>query len=237
MNIKRVNAIFIKELQDIRTNWNQLFLYLVPILLTFIYSKILPSNEMPKGYSLSVGLLMLVIMAGISITAMMIAEEKEKRTLEVLLLSPATPREIFLGKSLVIFLSIIVSMLILMIIDNNNWNSLPIILLSTILISTFCIIFGIIVGIFSKNQMSTGIVGTPLMFLFLLPPMFSVLGVKQMDGIARIVPSYYYLDILKKVTYDASYNHDILYSFGLLVGSIAIASMILFIVVKRKGFE
>jgi ABC-2 type transport system permease protein len=238
MSVKRITAIFVKELQDLRTNWSQLLMYVFPIAITLIYSKLIPSDQMPNGTALIFGLVVLVTMAGILIPAMMIAEEKEKRTLEVLLLSPAKPAEIFLGKSLTTFLSIIACMFILMLIDNRNWNNTPVILAATGLASVFCIIFGLITGIFSKNQMSTGIVSTPLIFLFLMLPTFAVLGIKQLEGISKIVPIYYYIDLMKKVVVDGiNVVSDVLFGFAMLAGGIAIASLILLIVYKKKGFE
>lgn len=237
MNLKRVNTIFIKELQDLRTNWNQLSMYILPIAFTLVYSKLIPSDQMPKGSGLILGLSTLVIMVGIYIPALMVAEEKEKRTLEVLLLSPAKPGEIFFGKSLATFLSIIICMFILMLIDSENWSNVPVILITTVLASVFCIIFGLITGVFSKNQMSTSIVGMPLIFLFFMLPLLAVTGIKQLESIAIIMPTYYYLDLLKKVIIDGKSFAETLYGFGVLAGSIVIASIILLVVCKKKGLE
>jgi ABC-2 type transport system permease protein len=237
MNLKRVNAIFTKEIKDLRTNWNQLSMYILPLIFTFIYSNLIPSDQMPKGAGIILGLSTLVIMVGIYIPAMMIAEEKEKRTLEVLLLSPAKPSEIFLGKSLATFLSIIIFMFFLLIIDNRNWNNFPVIFAATFLASVFCIIFGLISGIFSKNQMSTSIVALPLIFLFFMIPLLAITGIKQLESIAKIMPPFYYLDVLKKVIIDQSGLANTFYGLGVMAGSIVIASVILLVVCKKKGLE
>lgn len=237
MNLKRIGAIFVKELQDIRTNWNQLFMYILPIAFAFIYSRFIPPEQMPKGVGLILGLSTLVTMAGILIPAMMIAEEKEKRTLEVLLLSPAKPSEIFIGKSLATFILIIICMFVLLLIDNQSWRSLPVIFVSTVLVSVFCILFGLIAGVFSKNQMSTGIVSMPLIFLLFMLPMFAVIGMDQLRAVASVMPTYYYLDLLKKVLLDGKVFADTIPGFGVLVGGIIVASFILLLVCRKKGIE
>lgn len=237
MNIKRINAIFIKEVQDLRTNWNQLCMYILPIAFAIIYGKLIPAGEMPKGTGIIFGLSTLVIMIGIFIPAMMVAEEKEKRTLEVLLLSPAKPGEIFMGKSLATFLSMIICLFIVMLIDNEYWSHLPVILMTTCLASVFCIIFGLITGIFSKNQMSTSLVALPLIFLLFMLPLFAIIGLKQLQGIASIVPTYHYLDILKKVIIDGKSFADIIDGLGIQAVSVAAASVILLAVSRKKGLE
>ena len=237
MNLKRVGAIFIKELQDIRTNWNQLFMYIMPIGFAFIYCKLIPQDQLSKGTGLILGLSSLVTMAGILIPAMMIAEEKEKRTLEVLLLSPAKPGEIFLGKSLTTFILMIICMFIMLLIDNQNWGNLPIILVSTAAVSAFCILFGLIAGIFSKNQMSTGIVSMPLVFLLLMLPMFAIIGINQLKTVASAMPTYHYLELLKKAIADGKGFADSILEFGVLIGGIIIATSILLVVCRKKGLE
>jgi len=75
LSFKRIGAILIKEAHDFKTNINILIMYLIPILLAYIYDNFIPG--MPRGFALSFGILFLVVMVGMYVPSMMIAEEKE----------------------------------------------------------------------------------------------------------------------------------------------------------------
>lgn len=234
-SIKRISAIFIKELQDIRTNMNQLFMYILPFLLTFLYKNFIP--HMPKGMALSLGLLMLNILVGLMLPAMMIAEEKEKKTLEVLLLSPATPVEVFCGKGLLTYLSLMVSTLFLMVIDGESWNHTPAILIGTTLAAVFCIFFGMLVGLVAQNQMATGVVSFPFMMVFLMIPLFAIMGLDIMVKISTYIPTYYYLTMLRAATESSRPLSAMLPQIAILTGSIMVSFLLLLLVYKKKGLE
>ena len=151
-------------------------------MIAYIYDKLIPS--MPEGFALMFGLLFLVVLVGMYVPSMMIAEEKEKKTLGVLLLSPATPVEIFIGKGLLTFVSILASMILLILISSGNgfahWD---VIFVGGVLTTIFCILIGIIVGLLSKNQMATGVVGTPIYMALLLIPMLGSMGSSTLNKI------------------------------------------------------
>ena len=188
LSFKRIGAILIKEAHDFKTNINILIMYLIPILLAYIYDNFIPG--MPRGFALSFGSLFLVVMVGMYVPSMMIAEEKEKKTLEVLLLSPANSVEVFIGKGLLTFISIIVSFIILIAMFGGvGPDQMAVILVGGILTAVFCIQVGIIVGLLSKNQMATGVVGTPVYMALLLVPMLGSMGSPTLEKIAKVFPT------------------------------------------------
>ncbi len=239
LSIKRIGAIFIKELHDFKTNINILIMYVIPILLAYIYDNLIPG--MPEGFALSFGLLFLVVMVGMYVPSMMIAEEKEKKTLGVLLLSPATPAEIFIGKGLLTFISVIVSSIILLSISSGNgFAHLDVVLVGGILTTIFCILVGIIVGLLSKNQMATGVVGTPIYMALLLIPMLGSMGSSTLEKVAKIFPTYYFNDMLYLALSGLEGEKtllDMMPQVGILLGSIVVAFGLLVLVYKKKGLE
>jgi ABC-2 type transport system permease protein len=206
-------------------------------LLAYIYNNFIPG--MPKGFALSFGLLFLVVMVGMYVPSMMIAEEKEKKTLEVLLLSPASSVEVFIGKGLLTFISIIVSFIILIAMSGGvGFDETVVILVGGILTAVFCIQVGIIVGLLSKNQMATGVVGTPVYMALLLVPMLGSMGSPALEKIAKVFPTYYYNDMLYRVLYEFEGNHtliDMLPELGILLGSIFVAFVLLLLVYRKRG--
>ncbi len=237
LSFKRIGAILIKEAHDFKTNINILIMYLIPILLAYIYDNFIPG--MPRGLALSFGILFLVVMVGMYVPSMMIAEEKEKKTLEVLLLSPANSVEVFIGKGLLTFISIIVSFIILIAMFGGvDPDQMAVILVGGILTAVFCIQVGIIVGLLSKNQMATGVVGTPVYMALLLVPMLGSMGSPTLEKIAKVFPTYYYNDMLYRALNEFEGNHtllDMIPELGILLGSIAVAFVLLLLVYRRRG--
>lgn len=201
-----------------------------------IYKYLIP--EMPEGPALSFGLLFLAVMIGMYVPSMIIAEEKEKKTLQVLLLSPAKPVEIFIGKGMLTFISIIIFAFLLMALDGNTWGKAPIILLALILVSIPCIFVGMMVGIFAQNQMATGAIGFPVYMLFLMLPLLTVMnGQGLLVKIASIFPTYHFTKILWKL-YTTEYTFANLYgNFIAILASTIVVFVLLYFIYRKKGLE
>ena len=104
----------------------------------------------------TLGTLFAVVMIGVYTPAMMFAEEKEKHTLRVLMLSPATPGEILISKGLITFLVIALVTLLLIPISMVTVQNVALLALILFLGSLFVIMLGFIIGLLSPNQMATG---------------------------------------------------------------------------------
>ncbi len=231
--IKRILAILIKEFQDIRSNSNLLIMYLMPILFTYIWENLIP--EMPDGFGAAFGLIFLVVMVGMYVPSMLIAEEKEKNTIEVLMLSPARPVEIFIGKGLLTFITIIIISVVISIMVGLSFNVQLIIIFATALTSLFAIFVGMIVGMISPNQMSTGVVGLPIYLLLLLIPQLAGIGISGVDLIARFLPTYYYLNVLELTLIERVAISDLYMQFSIIAFSSIVIFALLLYIYKQKG--
>ncbi len=231
----RITAVFLKEIEDIRRNPNILVLYALPVLLTLLWNNIMPG--MPPGMGLSFGLLFLVVMVGMYVPSMMIAEEKEKKTIEVLLLSPATPAEVIIGKGFLTLLSIILVAIFLMLITGFQLQGLFTILLATVLTSIFAIFVGMIVGLLAKNQMSTGVVGMPVYLLLLIIPQVAEMAPGAVQILAGFLPTYHYLLILDSTLTSAAGPARSLYNLIFIAFSSFIVFLLLLYVYKIKGLK
>lgn len=231
--LKRIQAILIKEVQDIKSNSNIMVMYLMPILFTYIWENFIP--EMPAGFGAAFGLIFLVVMVGMYVPSMLIAEEKEKNTIEVLMLSPARPIEIFIGKGVLTIISIIIISLIIALMVGMSLINLLIIIIATTLTSIFAIFVGMIVGMISPNQMSTGVVGLPVYLLLLLIPQLSGMGVAAVDFIAKFLPTYYYLNILELTLIEGVEISALYFHLSIIALGSVIILVILLYIYKRKG--
>jgi ABC-2 type transport system permease protein len=117
-------------------------------------------------------------------------------------------------------------------------DQMAVILVGGILTAVFCIQVGIIVGLLSKNQMATGVVGTPVYMALLLVPMLGSMGSPTLEKIAKVFPTYYYNDMLYRALNEFEGNHtllDMIPELGILLGSIAVAFVLLLLVYRRRG--
>lgn len=209
------------------------------ILMKILYSQMGTSSspEELNAYILGMGLVMNIGMMGIYCPCLLLAEEKEKKTLRVLMTSSVNGLEFFLGSILPVFMATVILNFVLMpisgfIISGSNLITFTIVSVIASLIS--CII-GMILGIFAKNQVSAGTIMTPILMIFIFIPIFSEL-ISVLANISKIM----FTGILMEMTMNMAANTDQV----LNVGSIAImlVEVVLSVIVflffyKKNGFE
>ena len=200
ISLRRIKALTKKEFKSFTKNSNVLLMCMLPIMFSIIYSYIYGSNEngVPKLMVLLLCLNMNLIMCSSFTIAMLIAEEKEKNTLRTLLLSGVSALEFLFGKVvLTLILSTLTNILIYFIcgieVKYLGWF----LLISTLVIISM-IIIGALIGMFSKNQMSTSVVGMPVLLVFLLIPMMAEFN-ENIRNVAKFTPNYNMNVIFNKV--------------------------------------
>ncbi|WP_406543036.1 ABC transporter permease [Clostridium ljungdahlii] len=238
-SMRRVNALFSKELKELPKNINVLFMAALPVIFCAIYLKIfrnVMNSQEGKIYILNTILNMNLVMVATLIMAMLIAEEKEKNTLKTLMLTSLSPAEFLIGKALItIFISVIVNIAIFFMLK-IQMQYLLMYFIITIVVLISMVEIGAVIGIVSKNQMATGTIGTPLcMFLFMIP-LLSGLN-KTFYKIATLLPNYNSMIILKKV-FDGKNilegsGYNIFVIFAWIVGS----SLVFVYVYNRNGIS
>ena len=189
-------AVLIKK--DFRlmfTNKNMLIMILLPIGFAVLYQTIFGDVKeagMPRNFVLT--LCELLNLSAIPLTglAMMVAEEKEKNTLRVLMLSDVSALEYIFSKIISVLVLMELITIVIFFITATQLSYLPMFLLVTTVTSISMLLFGSVVGLLSKDQMSTSTLSTPLMILFLIPPMFQNMN-EVIDKIASIAVSYTHL--------------------------------------------
>ncbi len=194
-SMKRFSAIVRKEMYDAGKNSQILIMALFPIIMALFYGNM----DTDKGFIASFTIAMALTMIGSFVQAIIIAEEKEKNTLRVLMLSPANPLEVIFGKSvLTIFFVIVssfISLLILGVLKGNIGMLIVILLVGTLL----CIILGTIVGLLSQNIAQTSVIGMPIFILFSFGPMLQAFVKNEVVIKAvRLLPTTHIVEGLNK---------------------------------------
>ena len=142
-------------------------------------------------------LIMTLGMIGSMIVPLLLVEEKEKRTLDFLLSSPASLMEIVAGKALtgVVYTVLIAGLLLAF---NRQFVGNWLMTSLTILLGlVFVVAIGLLLGSFLNNTMQVNTWAGSVL-LVLLAPSFPSLGLPAVvDTVMRFVPTYYLSEALK----------------------------------------
>jgi ABC-2 type transport system permease protein len=136
-------------------------------------------------------------MTGAFVVPLLIVEEKEKRTLDFLLHSPASLNEIIAGKALTgVVYTLLIAGLLLGINYKfiHNW---PLTLLTVVLGMVFVVGVGLVLGGVLQNTMQVN-TWASIVLIVLLAPSFPVMGITAwFEKAMRIIPTYYLSEALK----------------------------------------
>lgn len=143
-------------------------------------------------------LIMTFAMTGALVVPLLLVEEKEKRTLDFLLTSPASLTEIITGKALTgVAYSMVIAGLLLAINRQliGNW---PLTLLTILLGLFFVVAIGLLMGSLLNNTMQVNTWAGFVLFV-LLTPSFPLPGglPAALEAAMRLIPTYYLTEALK----------------------------------------
>lgn len=195
-SMKRMNAIFQKDLKDLSKNMYVCSSLIVPFLLAFFYRKVdIVSIE---THYLIINLALVFV--GLFIQSALIAEEKEKHTLRGLMLSPATLPEILTGKSLVSFLLTGITIMICVKILGYEPASLTLIIIAIIVSTLFYLALGTLIGLLARTVIEASVIMLPIMFIFGFGSLLEVLIDKYpMLGFTTYLPNLQLVELANEV--------------------------------------
>jgi ABC-2 type transport system permease protein len=159
-------------------------------------------NEIAGGTGLDQMLLPLLLiltfgMTGAFVVPLLIVEEKEKRTLDFLLSSPASLREIIAGKALtgVVYTLLIAGLLLG--INRQFIRNWPLTMLTVLIGLLFVVGVGMVIGSLLKNTMQVNTWASFVLIILLFPSFPSIGITKWFDTAMRVIPTYYLSEALK----------------------------------------
>src|SRR5215217_7013734 len=142
-------------------------------------------------------LVMTLGMIGAMIVPLLLVEEKEKRTLDFLLSSPASLKEIVAGKALTgVAYTVLIAGLLLVInrqlVGNWLWTSI-----SILLGLLFVVAIGLFMGSLLNNTMQVNTWASSVLILLLAPSFPSLALPTGVETAMRLIPTYYLTEALK----------------------------------------
>lgn len=193
LSLHRLLAIINKEWKDSMKNPQILLMAGIPILMAILGKGRAQTAEGAMDV-FTMPLMVAIVTVGAFAQALMISEEKEKNTLRALMLSPASPMEVLLGKSAMTaaFTAIVIFVCTQITgIPDLNFGFLILFVLIMLIIS---MAFGTIIGLISRTASETSIVGLPVLLIFIFGPMFgSSIDSAVIVKIVEMLPSYQFM--------------------------------------------
>ncbi len=182
------------------------------------------ANNM-NTYLLNMMLIVGLCLTGTFVVPTMLVEEKEKHTLDVLLVSPGNLAEVVLGKALTgLFYCLLISTVLLSF--NDSWGGNPALtMLAVILGSLFLVVFGLLMGGVFRNSHQVNTWSTLVLLVFLIPGLASIVSLpKSLDFIFHFIPTRNISDALSLSMAGNPYPSQLWTDLAILAGS----TMVLF---------
>jgi ABC-2 type transport system permease protein len=174
--------------------------------------------------------LLLSFMIGTALVPGLLVEEKEKKTLRVLMASPATWSDIIASKLLIGLTYQVLLSLVVLALVRGFYGQVPLLLLFLALGALFGGAIGLLLGSIFKTQSATGAFTGVGSLLFIVPTFFVgpvgqlVPGSGVVGQAIKAVPTYY----LAQGIFNALGNQTTLQSLALDVGVVAASTALLF---------
>ena len=156
-----------------------------------------PSNNALQdiGQTYSVTALLASFLVGTSLVPGLLAEEKEKKTLRMLMVSPASFSDVVAAKLLVGLSYQLLLAIVALGIKGGYTGEVPLVLLFTLLGSCFSVTLGLLVGSIFQTTTATGAFSGMISFVYILPIFFvgtfaQLLGSNPFTQLIKVLPTY-----------------------------------------------
>ncbi len=230
--MKNISAVFIKQLKDTVRNKTVLIQFLMFPLMTIIMENTIKLENMPDNFFSELYAVMYVGMAPLTAMSAIIAEEKEKNTLRVLLMANVKPHEYMLGVGSYVWLLCMAGALVIGLCTDYSISAFASYMLSMAAGFVISILIGSSIGLLSPGQMAATSVSIPLMSLFSFLPMIAMFN-STIEKIAEFCYTYQIRLFLSQP------DGDIMSLAGIIVLACSFAAAVITFIIayKRNGLE
>jgi len=195
-------------------------------------TKLLYNPQMKSAYNFVPAIMgMLLMLVCAMMTSISIVREKEKGTMEVLLVSPVRPLMIIIAKAIP-YLVLSFAILIVILLMAHYVLGVPLAgsLVWIIVISIIYILLALSLGLLISNVAKTQLVALLLSAMVLLVPIVMLSGMifpvesmpTVLQWISAVIPPRYYIDAMRKLMIMGVGIGDVLKEVLILVGMVAV---------------
>ncbi len=230
--MKNIKAIFLKQLGDTLKNKTVLIQFVLFPVLVIIFENAIKLENMPEHFFAKLFAVMFVGMAPITCMSSIIAEEKEKNTLRVLMMSNVKPAEYLLGVGAYVFVLCTFGTAVFAAVGGYSGVGLAefIVLMSVgIILSELT---GAIIGVLSRNQMTATSITVPVMMIFAFLPMLSMFN-DTVKAAARVTYSQQLSELINGIGVSDMTPESVI----VLSVNLVLAVVLFTVAYRRKGLE
>ena len=234
--IRHTLAILWKQMKDTLKNKEILIQFVMFPILTVVMERFvefpMDLTGMPEHFFAGLFSAMYVGMAPLTSMAAIIAEEKEKNTLRVMLLSNVKPIAFLLGVGIYIWTICMAGAVLIGVgagFAAGEFVQFMAVMAGGIAVS---VMIGAVIGVASKNQMAATSVTVPVMLVFSFLPMLSMFN-EAISKVSRFIYSGQLHNLMGKVG-AIGFEWE---WFGVILGNFAVAAVLFWGTYRRKGLE
>lgn len=199
-----------------------------------VFLNTLPS-DLQSRFNVPIWVMFTVIFVGIMVLPNTLATEKERKTLDAILVSPASEKDVIYGKSFFgLFLTIFISLVMIFINGGFVGNFLSV-MFFIVLGSTAFTGLGLLIASYVDNYSSASLLSTVFMAPLILPALLADLS-REIRYISYFVPSTYMFNGIKDAVLNNSGISDLYPELGVLVIFNVVVYALASCVLKKKRY-
>jgi len=176
ISFRKISALYCKNMKNIFYNPFIMTSPIAILVMSYLFGMFMIPDDAPiEVFNIIMNMIvnMNAIMCGVMIMSILIAEEKEKNTLNVLITSTVSGFDFLIGSVLTTAtITVICNAAIYFIMGAQNYFAFGQFMLITTLGAVAAITFGATIGLLSKNQMTASTIVAPIFLLILIPMFF-----------------------------------------------------------------
>jgi len=194
--------------------------------------------EMKQFYALLALLLSLAV--GTTFVPQLLIEEKEKRTLRMLMVTPASFGDVLFGKLLVVLIYQLLLTGVVLAILGAFTGQITLVLLYALLGGCFSLALGLLFGaVFNTVSAATAVAG-PIMLIYILAgifvgPLGELLSSSPVARVARLLPTYYIAEGVSNASQNLGSFGSHLLDIGVILGSIIVMLIASVWILRRQS--
>lgn len=177
---------------------------------------------------------------GTSMTPGLLLEEKDKKTLRMLMVTRASFGDVVVGKLLVVLIYQLAITAIVLAMQGAFTGQIPLVLLFALLGAFFGIALGLFFGsIFQRASVATGVGGFSI-FIYMLPGVFSgplapLVASNPIGQALRIIPTYYIVDGVYNAIHNQGTWGNMLLDGGIIAGCTVVLLAVSTLLLRRQA--
>lgn len=198
MSMRNIMAIIEKQWKDTLKNKEVLIQFMLFPLLTVVMEHAVVLEQMPEHFFVTLFSTMYIGMAPLTSMASIIAEEKEKHTLRVLIMSDVKAAEYLVGVGSYVWLACMLGSIVMAVTGGYRREEFAVYLGIMCMGIFISLVMGAVIGIWSQNQMAATSVALPVMIVFSFLPMIALFN-ESIAKISRFTYSQQVYSLLNRV--------------------------------------